>query len=278
MIKKTSTGNRYLITKNKFHVRDFTNGVEPIDLNSFYKESDYDLIIENEIKNYSMNIMQIEEELIEASKCVIVSDGYLFDEKQSLLADLPKDVKIIAVNRTLAKWKISRKIDFYLVNNPYKEAMSYLPLKNNYPPCITSSRTYHGFVAKYSKHGTTYMYSPTPGIKFSGVYRKNLIRVDDYRNPICAAISLCHRIGISKLLLFCCDEIITEQKDGAELVGENLWMYPQNIQASELIDANLYWFKNREFIEVEVAKYPKGLEYENVSYIDEQNGFISFFS
>src|SRR5581483_5776715 len=94
------------------------------------------------------------------------------------------------------------RMDYFIVNNPYPECMSYLPTNRPLPKCIVSSRTYPEFVRQYrQRKGAIYKYNPSRERKFGGV-ADSIYCVDDYRNPICAAVGLAYRFGAEKLLVF----------------------------------------------------------------------------
>mgnify|MGYP003349337738 FL=1 len=153
-----------------------------------------------------------------------VSDGYDFEKKQSILSRLPNDVKFIGVNGALTKWNVSnRSLSWYVVNNPYKECMRYLPRRSKVlPKCIASLRTNHAFLSAYK--GTKYRYLPTGNGKFSGIGTKETLwQVDDCRNPICAAIELAYRFGAERILLFCCDDSFHVERPGAEKLSNGLY-------------------------------------------------------
>jgi len=87
-----------------------------------------------------------------------------------------------------------------VINNPYKEAMNYMSPKNAlyFPACIASTRTYHEFVKRYL--GNLYLYEPTPETNFGTRKEGHRYFIDDYRNPICAAIGIAYQFGVKKLM------------------------------------------------------------------------------
>ena len=106
MIKKHSN-NQYLRTEDNIWVRDFTALKSPaVDINRMYEISEYKKLLTNELENHKSKYVNIASEKIYHRHIVIMSDGYQFEEKQTLLAKLPKGVTIIATNKALAKWKL----------------------------------------------------------------------------------------------------------------------------------------------------------------------------
>ena len=273
-IKTTNTRNQYLLTNSHNWVRNHNLTVAPIDINKFIKQNEQKLLADNEMHCLSMLIPEIgSEKLTRRSKILIVSDGYQFDDKKHILYDLPRDVCIIGVNRALAKWDIDengvtkRKMDFYFVNNPFPDCMKFMPRHSYRPKCVCSLRTNASFLKKYK--GQIFYYIPTPTIDFG---RKHLVGkpLDDYRNPICGALSLAIRCGVQKLAFFCCDNVFANERATAEKLSNGLWMYPQHRITHEILDGMLYWLKNREDDEtkIEVVNHSAGPEYECANYID----------
>lgn len=283
-IRKHKNKNEYIRTPEGFWVRDFTKSMAtPRDINESIDKSDYKRIINNEFNNKKAKLYAIDEHKINHSHMVIVSDGYKFKEKQWLLPDVPTAV-IIGVNKTLAKWKLvgnscpaeKRRAMYYVVNNPYEECMSFYPRKHKYfPMCIASSRTNHEFIKKYQ--GEVYRYSPTSEERFAAIKEEGSeYKIDDYRNPVCAAIGLAYRFGVTKLLLLCCDDSFDEERPGSIPTGKGTWMYPQQKIPHNLIDVNLHWLKQQE-AEIEIAEYSSGLYYENATYIKTDKEMVDFF-
>jgi hypothetical protein len=277
---KTKHRNKYVkSSQDGIWVRDFTNTITPcIDINNLITESDFHTILENERTNsykVAENISNIKNSF---SKCIIVSDGYRFTEKQELLSKLPKDVCILGVNEALAKWDLKHKkaMNYLVVNNPYKECLLQIPTKHSYfPKCIASTRTYPDFFKKYK--GYTYQYFPGIQENYTGVERSGEYKIDDYRNPICATIHLAYHFGVRKLLLFCCDDSFENSRPGANKLDNNLWNYPQHEFAHNLIDANLYWLKNnQQDRNIEIVDHSSGLKYNNAMYIQEEDINVFF--
>jgi hypothetical protein len=269
---KNKNKNQYLLTPSGMWVRNFTLPHAPyIDTNRLIQKKDYDLILNNEIKNNKLSLEHIDGRNFTHPNCVIVSDGYNFVEKQELLSKLPKDITILGVNGSLRKWNLKheRAMNYFVVNNPHPECLTYLPVDHSYyPRCVISNRTYHEFAAKYKGHLCRYV--PTHQEDYKSLSTESNYKVDDYRNPICAAIGLAFRFQARKILLFCCDDAFEQERPGAEILENDLWMYPQHNLAHELIDANIYWFKQQE-VKVKVADHSSGPKYKEIDYISKED-------
>lgn len=274
-IKKHNNGNEYLLTSHGIWIRDFTRKVTPIDINNVTDRKDYNLIVENEIKNNTLDLSELDTDKIKYNKAIIVSDGYDFDNKQHLLASLPNDVIIIATNRVLVKWKVNKKIDYFVVNNPYSECMLQMPKHKYYPACVASSRTYHPFLKEYdNRGGLIYKYISVREENFSPTFSNAICSLDDYRNPICASISLAYEFGVNKLMLFCCDNSFAENRPTAEQLSNGKWMYPQQKIGHDIINGVLYWYTKQK---AKIRDHSNGPEYKEVPYIGE-NEIVSFFN
>lgn len=249
-IKKHPNRNEYVLAADVW-VRNFTKSkVNALDINKHLStNSDYTLYLENELENYQLDKPDISNDSRQHDKIVIISDGYGFDHHK-LLAELPyKDVAIIAVNGALAKWQLikncekKRAINYYVVNNPYQECMAYLPTQHRfYPHCIASIRTRKDFIQQY--RGEVFFYTPVMNENYAG-YGSPAVsyHIDDYRNPVCAAIGLAYKFGVKKLALMFCNNGYEHERPGTIKQG-NVWQYPQQTLSQQLIEGNLYWLKN----------------------------------
>jgi len=277
-IKKSKDRNEY-INADGIWVRNFNNkGVPHIDINKMFSEKEYQKLLKNEISNRSRNLQNIDEEEIWFNKIIIVSDGYDFENKSKMLRKIPQDVAVIATNGALAKWNLHlgedpKPINLYIVNNPYSECTKYLPsLTRYYPVCVSSIRTCPEFLDNY--HGQAYFYEPSQQKDFGSPYSAKY-HIDDYRNPICAAIGIAAQFKTKKLMLFCCDDSFENERSAAEKLPNGLWTYPQQLKSQKIIDANLFWYKQRE--DVEIADHSSCAEYSNAQYIEKETEIISFF-
>lgn len=272
-IKKTPTKNEY-IRAGDIYVRNFAKkNVTPICISNMFVESDFKPVVANE--EHNRRYPSITDEKIHFTKVAIISDGYGFAAKQKLIASLPKDVAILAVNGALRNWTSfkERTINAYVINNPYAEATRFLP-SQYYPTCLISPRTNAEFCKKYK--GDIYKYSPTPEQRF-GQKHLGEYYIDDYRNPICACIGLAYQFGVEKLMLLCCDDSFEDKRDYAVQLKNGLWAYPQQMQSHEVIDANLYWLTHQEDRKVKAVDLSSGGDYVNAMYISEEET-LAFFN
>lgn len=283
-IRKHPNGNEY-IHAGEVWVRNYTNTrVAARHIDSLIPKSDYSVMVANEQLNSKRP--RISDEKIHFENVVIVSDGYDFDQRHLFIGKLPKNTCVLAINNALKMWQLlntstppdeRKTINAYVVNNPYAEALSFLPPKNAkyFPTCIASIRTNDEFVKKY--RGDVYVYRPTFENEF-GLSSTETYYVDDYRNPICACIDLAFHFGAKKIMLVCCDNSFSEQRDYAVKLQNDLWTYPQHVYFHRIIDAKLYWLKNYKEREIKVSDYSSGPEYVNAQYIHDESEALSFFT
>jgi hypothetical protein len=217
---------------------------------------------------------------IEIENLIICSDGYGWKERQKVLASLSnKLVKTIGVNGSLAKWEmvgektdVKRTMTFYLVNNPYEECIGYLPRRHRYyPNLIASTKTNPRFVKEYDNQPI--FYRSSQDLNYSGVGQDECMRLDDYRNPICAALSFGWKSRAKRIVLLCCDESFEDDRPGSVKMKNGLYQYPQQIMCQRIIDRQIFWLKKAG---VEVLDCSSGIEYENAGYINLEN-LNSFF-
>jgi hypothetical protein len=278
-IKKHQNKNRYMLTEHGIWVRDFTqNNVVYEDINNLTESGDYRRLLENEHGNRLLRLPQVDAERPTSDKVLIVSNGMDFERKQQYLRGLPSDVTVIAVNGALADWTIHtgenrQRVHYYLVNNPYQECMSFYPRQSRYfPRCIASLRTFPEFTRQYSKKGNVCRYQPVSETNFSGASSDASYQLDDYRNPICAAVALAYQMSAIRVCLFCCDDSSKEDKPGMVTIDNrhtdvSSYTYPQQIVSHGIIDAQFGWLKMQEDTDVKLAYHSYSPEYSNATYI-----------
>jgi hypothetical protein len=273
IIKKHSNKNEYLLTPTGMWVRNFTKHLVPyVDINNLTRQQDYPVLLQNETINNRSRNPWVDRETFRHDKVVIVSDGHHFNAVQKVLGRLDKSVTIIAVNAALKKWQEARVPAYYVVNNPYPECLHFMP--RIFPRCIASVRTNHEFLQRY--RGIKYRYLPVGDERYSGTKGNEVeYQIDDYRNPICAAICIAYRFNLRKLLLACCDDSFSEERPGAEQLPNGLWQYPQQRIGQGFIDGCMYWLKTSDQ-EIKIRSSSAGLEYENAPYIRPEE-IVTFF-
>lgn len=286
-IKKHKNRNDYLLSSSGVWVRDFDrDNVIFQDINQLTSQSDHARLLENEVKNKKLNLPGIDSEEFSFPKVLIVSDGYKFKERHRILSNLPDDVTVFAVNGALSKWDLvgpncptseKRTIDFYVINNPYEQCMRSLPRRTRYyPRCLASVWTNPEFLSIYDSKSTVYQYTPSPPEGFTTVHSSSIYCLDDYRNPICAAISFAYRCGVDKLGFLCCDDSFSDERPGADILSNGLYCYPQQRMVHGIIDANLYWLRQCEDREVSIVDCSSGMKYVNATYI-EPDKLVAFY-
>lgn len=278
IVKKHKNKNKYILS-DKIYVRDFTDDYPlPVDLNEFANEEDKDIFIDNEMNNFSKRYPEFEINSYE--KIIIVNSGYDFKEKHLILNEVKKDVCIIAVNNSLKDWHLltrlsnmDRIINYYLVNNPYKECLDYLPSNHNYyPKCIASTRTNSDFINSYK--GNKFLYCPTSNYNFSSLFNYKM-KIDDYRNAICAALDISYKFRALKIFLFCCDESFEKDKPGSLKLNNGLYCYPQQLVSEKIIGNMCYWLKNKK---IEIYNYSSGGVINNTIDLKNDDEFLNAIS
>lgn len=267
-IKRHHDRNEYALTADNIWVRNLCSEGPHFDINNLIQDKDCQLFLENEVDHRRKSINNFSSNT--AKDVVIVSDGFGFSEKQHLLENFDSKITVIAVNGALRNWKYSgkterhkRPLNWYVVNNPYPECKKFLPTHGFFPPCLMAARTDVYFADQYK--GRKYLYSSSPTFLFRGL--QPALYLDDYRNPICAAISLSYLMKARKILLFCCDNSFADERPGADRLENGLWSYPQQQVSNRIIDTMAYWLKTKE---ITISDYSSGAKYEHVPYIDEE--------
>jgi hypothetical protein len=275
---KKFRNNEYVLAESVW-VRNPAVKSKAVDINSMSRD-DISLFVVNEQENSRFSHMQMEEATGSLSTDVVVaSDGFGWAKKHLALGSLPNSlVGVYGVNGSLARWSmvgekapVKRTMAFYVANNPYPECMNFLPKAHRYyPNIVASTRTNPKFLAAYRSQ--PYLYKPTPDLDYTGSWDVEAV-LDDYRNPICAAISLAVWRGAKRILLLCCDEAFEEKRPGAVKMENGLWQYPQQITCQKIIDKQLFWLRRMGII---VGDCSSGIEYENAEYIKDED-ILKFF-
>jgi len=272
-IKKLPNGNEYKLTEHGLWVRNFTATTHPLDINRLSGEADYPRFIENEIQNSRQDLSELDE-VAKHRMAVIVSDGYDFEEKQKLLLNLPPELVFIAANRTLAKWTVNHKIDYFVVNNPYAECMGLMPQHRYFPKCVVSTKTYPPFIDEYvNKGGIVCQYLSSPDERYQSPLRV-ICTLDDYRNPICASVHIAYKLGVKRLLLLCCDDSFKDERPAAQQLPNGLWTYPQHLVSHGALEAMLFWYGKSKG--VRLGSHSSGPDYKDVPYI-QQEDLVKFY-
>jgi hypothetical protein len=263
--------NEYILADGVW-VRNLCSDAKPVDINVLGK-NEMHLFLNNEIENIKTPNMHLDDlNNVEMDKLIIFSDGYRWKENQLILGSISNQLaKTIGVNGSLAKWEmvgekaeIKRTMTFYLANNPYPECMGYLPKKHRYyPNLIASTKTNPNFFKEYMNE--PFFYRATEDLTYSGIGGGGgYMYLDDYRNPICAALSFAWRKRTRKIVLFCCDEAFEDERPGSTKMKNGLYQYPQQIMCQNIIDKQIFWLKKAG---VEIMDCSSGIEYKNAGYI-----------
>lgn len=275
---KKYRNNEYILADGVW-VRNPAVNAKAIDINCMIRD-EISMLLSNEQKNSRLSYMHMEEAAgSPVTDFVVASDGFGWNERQLALGGLPNSsVSVLGVNGSLAKWlmvgeaaKVKRTMAFYVVNNPYRECMAFLPRSHRYfPNLVASTRTNPEFLAMYRNQ--PYIYKSTPDLDYAGSWDVGTT-LDDYRNPVCAAISLAVKRGARRILLLCCDEAFEEERPGAVKMKNGLHQYPQQIMCQRIIDKQLFWLGR---MGIKVGDCSSGVEYEHAEYIKPED-IVGFF-
>ena len=233
--------NEY-INVGPYWIRNFAKlSVNPVDINNLYEEDEIKTLIENEIANSKLNSPNLLEENFKFRNVLIISDGYGFEDHKEVLDGVGDDLCVICIRNAARYWQAYKFPDFLLVQNPFDNVFSQMPEKN-YPKLIASRRAKTQFMISYKN--ISYLYDPVCELRYQSPYAKaSKLFIDEYRNPICAAIGCAHHFGAKNIFMAYCSDAYKEQRPGAEEISEGLFAYPQQILANKIINANLFWQK-----------------------------------
>jgi len=241
ILKQHKTNNEYFKIEDIW-VRNFLKKKAiPLDLNRFFKEEEIKLIIDNEIKNSKMNLTNLYQENFNYEKAIIISDGYGFEKHIDLIESLPPRTCLITVNLAAKLWNAKVLPTFMLISNPDYSCKSQMPIRV-FPRLLASRRTNNDFLSNYKN--LVYLYDVVPDEWYQSPNSKaSDLFIDEYRNPICAALGLCNYFGVNKIFLGYCADAYTEERAGTVKIQDGFYNYPQQNLANKIIDASLLWYK-----------------------------------
>ncbi len=276
-IKKHPTGNEYLRAGDVW-IRNMWKSNQALQLSSLYEGGDFSQACKNEEMN--RNYKRISDLELNFKQVIIVNDGYKFLENYEWLLEVSNTCCILAVNEVLRKWRLykdrkGKPINGYVTNVLSNESTRCLPKVNlgYFPVCIASSRTNADFLRDY--RGDIYTYTPTPEMSF-GYHRTDSYYVDDYRNPVVAAMNLAYRFNAEKILLFACDDSFEDERFGSVRLDNGLYTYPPLVRTQQIIDANAYWLTKHPKKSIKIADWSHGPKYMNASNIANKEEALEF--
>jgi len=248
-VKNLHKGNQYLNVEKNIWVRNFTiNNVSPIDINNLIKEEEIKTFINNELTNNMLNISKFETKDLRNKNVFIISDGFGFDDINEILQNINIENKfIILTNNSLRKWNNFDVLpDLFIENNPYKNALNNINSRI-FPNCLLSNRIYPEFINMY-KYKNIHFYNPTPSLNFNSQSSTDISNyLDDYRNPICAALNYCFLCNAENINLLYCSEGMDKEKPASFLHNDGIhYQYNQNKSADEIINGMIFWYRKNK--------------------------------
>lgn len=270
--------NRYVLSRGGIWVRDFVGQGPGPDINNLTSPEERVFLLGNRQKNLASFPVVPGVWKHTRDKVLVVSDGNGFEKCGDVLAALPKDVYVVGVNRAWAKWGAKwRRMDLFLANNPYEEAVQMARKKDDVkpPPCLFSTRTCPEFLKRYG--GNLSRYEPACEENFAWKVDSGVLRLDDYRNPVCGAIHLASRMGALKIALLCCDDSFTRQRPTAVEARPGYWHYQSQATAQGVADAMFWWLRQGGRHDRGLADASRGQPFSNAENINHDD-LPRFFS
>ena len=243
--KKHENQNEYLHYGNHW-IRNFSGvNINPADINNFFKNEDVRILADNEIRNSNHRYPVLEPDLFNRFQDIlIIGDGIGFEDHK-LINYIRPNVCCFVVNQAARLWESQVQPEFMLVNNPFETVMNSMPVRN-FPKLIANRKTHYQFIRSY--RNIIYLYDSVPDSNYESSISKNTdLHFDDYRNPICAIISLANKYLKGNVYLAFCSSGFKQNRDATVQIEEGIYQYPVQITADQIIDGNLFWynFSNR---------------------------------
>lgn len=273
IIKNHKNGNQYKHVENNIWVRNFTlNYNKPVDINKLFDEKEISTFIFNENKNIFSKFPKFEPKDLSQKNIIITSDGFGFEKINEVLNGINLNKKfIILTNNSLKKWDNLKVLpDLFVENNPFKEALNNISYKY-YPNCLISTRTFYQFVNNY-KYKNINLYNPTPLEFYNPITKIDDSKyLDDYRNPICAAINYSYLCNAKNIFFLYCSEAFEEEKPATILHNDGIhYQYQQNKLSEKIIDSMIFWIrKNNKSCNVFYHGLDKTFKF--ASYIEKED-------
>jgi len=273
IIKNHKNGNQYKHVENNIWVRNFTlNYNKPVDINKLFDEKEISTFIFNENKNIFSKFTKFEPKDLSQKNIIITSDGFGFENINEVLNGINLNKKfIILTNNALKKWDNLKVLpDLFVENNPFKEALNNISYKY-YPNCLISTRTFYQFVNNY-KYKNINLYNPTPLEFYNPITKIDDSKyLDDYRNPICAAINYSYLCNAKNIFFLYCSEAFEEEKPATILHNDGIhYQYQQNKLSEKIIDSMIFWIrKNNKSCNVFYHGLDKTFKF--ASYIEKED-------
>jgi len=241
LFRVDASRNEYIQIGN-YWIRNFAKAnVVSKDINDLYNDEEIKVLIDNEIKNAKLNAPNILDENFSFENVLIIGDGFGFDEHKDLLNNIREDFCVIAINNTMRFWQAIKLPDFFLVTNPFENIFSQTPEKA-FPKLIASRRANNKFVSFY--RNIKYFYDPACDSKYQSPISKDAVQfIDEYRNPVCAALGCAYYFNAKNIFLAYCSDAYKEMRPGCDKISDGIFCYPQQILANKIINANIFWNK-----------------------------------
>lgn len=249
---------KYILSKNGYWVRNFFSDIG--DYKFDYYNHDIKELTNNEIMIKSLNIPSIDKEIIRTEKIAIISSGTDIENCRNIIKKLiNKKYFLLGVNDILNKGIFP---NYYINCDTTNYCIRHIPKKARIlPQLIVSSKSCAEFVKLYKSKGSVYYYIPTMNSKYN-LKNKSSYTIDDYRDPICAAINFASRWS-TDIVLISPQNFFKEMKDGMEKIDDNKYIYPQQKISHYFADSLCYWAKEEGGCDISVVS--TGMKYENAN-------------
>lgn len=233
--------NEYILNKNNLWIRNFgKQNCIPKDINNLFGEEEIQILLSNEVNNSNPNHIDLFSEFITVPKILIISDGFGFDSQKEWIKNIPDDVKIICVHGTLRFWDSERLPDYYVLTNPFENALQFFPEKY-FPFLIASSRANPSFISNFQN--LKFIYNSTPDQNYESPISHNSSKyVDEYRNAIAASLCIAYFMKAEKICLAYPIDAYKEFRE-TTIKYDDAYVYPQQIMSANIIDSMIFWYR-----------------------------------
>lgn len=257
-------GNQYLSIDHEgsICIRNFCTPLNHIDIDEYFSPEQLFLFNKNSYQNKKILISSLN-----TRKYQYYSLATILCSPRPINKDILKNSLVIGINESLKSH--AEDINIYMCNNPYINISQSFPSKNiqKWPEGLFAYRTNPHFIKMYK--GLINGYNVPKNINRTGLHNINNhnICLEDHRSIILSAFNLIYYLGIRNVVLVNLENYIKEERPGTVYIRKGVYMYPQQIIDTSIINAGAYWLDKYEikvFTTNEVFDFAS-----NVRYIEE---------
>ena len=236
-------GNKYLSIdyEGSICIRNFCTHLNHIDIDEYFSPEQLSSFNKNSYQNKKLLISSLNTKKYQYnSSVVILCSPYIIDK------DILENPLVVGVNESLRSY--AENIDIYMCNNSHININQSFPSNNvkKWPEGLFAYRTNPHFIKMYK--GLVNGYNVPQNMNRTGLHNINnhSFCLEDHRSIILSAFNLIYYLGIRNVVLVNLENYIKEERPGTVYIRKGVYMYPQQIIDTSIINAGAYWLNKYE--------------------------------